>query len=130
MFFDLALVLFSTSVLLASEYFRLMCFDFRHRHQAATLYAILSQLLLNLNLDNFKMKHFIFSFIVALTISNSFGQSLIKIGDNVPRYSFTKIVNAPFSKLDMTDLKGKPAVIAFWGTWCGPCIPEMINLVN
>lgn len=74
------------------------------------------------------MKHIIFSILLVLTISNSFGQSLIKIGDNAPRYSFTKIVNAPSSKLDIADLKGKPALIAFWGTWCAPCIPEMINL--
>jgi peroxiredoxin len=74
------------------------------------------------------MKHIIFSILLVLTISNSFGQSLIKIGDNVPNYLFTKIVNAPSSQLDITDLKGKPAVIAFWGTWCAPCIPEMISL--
>lgn len=89
---------------------------------------MLSHLLNNLTLTTFKMKHIIFSILLVLTISNSFGQSLIKIGDHAPRYYFTKLVNAPSSKLDISDLKGKPAVIAFWGTWCAPCIPEMINL--
>jgi len=76
------------------------------------------------------MKCIIFSILVALTNTNCFGQSLIKIGDNVPRYSFTKLVNAPTTNLDIADLKGVPKVIAFWGTWCGPCIPEMVNLAK
>jgi thiol-disulfide isomerase/thioredoxin len=37
-------------------------------------------------------------------------------------------VNAPTKNLNLTDLKGIPAVIVFWGTWCAPCIPEMMNL--
>ena len=74
------------------------------------------------------MKHIITLTGFVLTTAFSFGQGLVKIGDKAPKYYFNKIVNSPNSELDISDLKGKPTVLAFWGTWCAPCIPEMINL--
>lgn len=65
---------------------------------------------------------------MGFTLSASFGQSLVKIGDNSPNYFFTKVINSPNSKINIFDLKGKPTIFVLWGTWCGPCIPEMINL--
>lgn len=58
------------------------------------------------------------------------GQGLVKIGDKAPKYNFNKLVNSSKSDLDISDLKGKPTVLSFWGTWCSPCIPEMKNLVK
>lgn len=74
------------------------------------------------------MKHIIISTAFILASAISFGQGLVKIGDKAPKYYFTKIVNSPITELDISDLKGKPTIFAFWGTWCAPCIPEMINL--
>ena len=74
------------------------------------------------------MKHIIISTVFILTTTISFGQGLVKIGDKAPKYYFNKIVNSPNTKLDISDLQAKPTILAFWGTWCAPCVPEMINL--
>lgn len=75
-----------------------------------------------------KMKQILISLLYFILLSTSFGQSLIKTGDNAPNYFLPKIINAPHAELNITDLKGTPVILAFWGTWCSPCIPEMINL--
>jgi thiol-disulfide isomerase/thioredoxin len=74
------------------------------------------------------MKKILFSIFLGLTLLTSFGQSLVNIGDTAPNYFFTKVINSPNTEVNIADLKGKPIIFTLWGTWCGPCIPEMINL--
>ena len=64
----------------------------------------------------------------SLFFVKSFSQSLVKIGERPPNYNFEKILNSTSTSLKITDLQGKPTVLLFWGTWCAPCIPEMIKM--
>jgi thiol-disulfide isomerase/thioredoxin len=36
----------------------------------------------------------------------------------------------PADGLDLSDLRGEPAVINFWASWCAPCLREMPGLQN
>lgn len=65
-----------------------------------------------------------------MILLNISGQGLIKIGDNIPTYNLTKVLNSPNSQIDISSLKNKPILINFWGTWCSPCIPGMKTLSN
>lgn len=42
-----------------------------------------------------------------------------------PQVAFTDLSGKPAS---LADLKGKPAVVNLWATWCQPCLKEMPSL--
>ncbi|MBX7169911.1 MAG: redoxin domain-containing protein [Pyrinomonadaceae bacterium] len=59
---------------------------------------------------------------INLKLKNDLLSSRIKTPKDLAAFNLQTIEGKPFSS---EELKGKVAVINFWGTWCAPCVAEM-----
>jgi len=50
------------------------------------------------------------------------------IGKTAPEFALQAVGSK--QTIDLSQLRGKPAVVNFWATWCGPCYQEHPTLVE
>lgn len=64
--------------------------------------------------------------------SLSGGESLrgLKVGDQVPDYEFTNVINYTARNFSLLDFKGKLLILDFWNTSCSSCIASWPHLMN
>lgn len=59
---------------------------------------------------------------ISTTLFASDGNSIPKVGDKPNDF---KLVDLEGNVHELSDYKGKPVVINFWGSFCPPCVEEM-----
>ncbi|MFD2035166.1 TlpA family protein disulfide reductase [Belliella marina] len=52
----------------------------------------------------------------------------LQVGDQVPDFKFTNVLNSHGEPIKISDYKGKLLILDFWATWCAPCVASFPKL--